>query len=345
MKIPFKITCIVFILLLNSGIIKAQSSSDAVQYMDNLSAPFEDIDSKKWQYLKAMTRGKSAKKVDKRRQNLLVEIKEVRNQVRRVRSYEGETTYKGAILDYLQITEITLKEDYDKILNMEEIAEQSYDFMEAYLLAREKANEKLMISAEKFREAQTAFALKYNITLLEKAKDKQDLKIESANQLLKYYNELYLIFFKSYKQEVYVMDALSRSDVNGTEQTVNALLAFSKEGLEQLKSIETFNGDSKLIYATKEMLQFYKSETENDFATIVDFYIKKDNFERIQKRIDAKRKKDRTQKDIDKYNGASAEFNKAVANYNNVINSNNRNRSVKLNSYNKTVDQFFDKHS
>lgn len=75
------------------------------------------------------------------------------------------------------MTYTVLKEDFDKILDMEDIAEQSYDFMEVYVLAKELAN---------------------NITLVEGEMDKKSQKINKASNVLEYYNDVYLIFFKSY---------------------------------------------------------------------------------------------------------------------------------------------------
>ena len=88
------------------------------------------------------------------------------------------------------------------------------------------------------QDVQKTFAAKNNITIVEAESDKISKKIEKANDALKYYNIIYLIHFKCYKQEMYTLDAISRSDVNGLQQNINTLLNFSNQELEKLKPLE-----------------------------------------------------------------------------------------------------------
>ncbi len=236
-----------------------------------------------------------------------------------------------------------LKEDFDKILDMEDIAEQSYDAMEAYLLAKEKANDKLDEAFKTLLEGQKAFCEKNNINLLDAVSDKKDEKIEKASNTLSYYNEVYLIFFKVYKQEMYVLDALSRNDVSAFEQNNITMESDARAAIEKLKTMQGYEGDASLITAAKDIMNFYLRESTKDFATISDFYLKKDQFEKVKKNFDAIKPKSRTQEDIDAMNEAGSEYNDAVNKYNKVNESLNKERSSYLNQWNKKVESFFDK--
>lgn len=323
----------------------AQNTSPAVAYLNELITPIDGIKTETWQYLKAITRGKGARKVESKRQKLLTEIKKVEGILASKKGFNSDETLKNELIAYLKLSYIVLKEDFDEILDMEDIAEQSYDMMEAYLLAKEKANDKLDEAGQKMMDAQNAFAEANNITFLEGEEDKTAEKIEKAGNALKYYNEIYLIFFKCYKQEIYVLDAIQRSDVNSIEQNNESLLMFAEEGLKKLAKIEGFNRDKNLIYALKEILNFYKTEAEIDFKAASNFLIERDNFERINKELEAISKKKRTQEDVDKYNNAANKYNEAVNKNNAIIESSNKIRSEKLNNWNKKVEAFFEKHS
>ena len=52
----------------------AQTSSEAASYMGEISEPFGKMKNETWAYLKAVTRGKSARKIDSKRQALLTEL-------------------------------------------------------------------------------------------------------------------------------------------------------------------------------------------------------------------------------------------------------------------------------
>lgn len=323
----------------------AQTYNSPVDYMQQITDAMETTKRDTWKYLKAVTRGKRARKVERKRENLLEEIRNAKNIVRKMAKYDAEDPLRESVLDYLDMSYTVLREDYDKILDMEDIAEQSYDAMEAYLLAKEKASEKLNSSFDKVVEAQKEFAEQHDITLQEAEMDRTSEKIVKANETLKYYNDIYLIFFKAYKQEVYVMDALERNDLNSFEQSVNSLSAYADEGIKKLRELESFKGDASLKAGSRRILMFYKNEADRDFATLTDYFIKKDNFEKIKKSFEAKKKRDRTQKDIDQFNKAVKDYNAAAKKANRILEGGNSKRERYLENWNKTVENFFDNHA
>lgn len=333
-----------FITILSSST-HAQSNAEAIAHLRDIGSNYNELKRETWQYLKAITRGKNARKVENKRQKLLSEIRTVKYEIKKIRPYQQDNSYKLATIQYLDLTYKVLNEDFDKVLDMEDIAEQSYDMMEAYLLAKERANEKLDSASALVHAAEGSYAAKYNIILSEGDDDKMSQKIKQANLLLSYYNDLYLIFFKSYKQEAYVLDALQRDDVSALEQNINTLATFSNEGLEKLNEIKNFQGDASLKSATQQILHFYKNEAEKEFTAMVDFYIKKDAFEKSQKAIDSKNKKSRTQQDIDQYNKAVDEYNNAAQKFNGISDATNKRRGKYLDEWNGRVEKFFDTHS
>lgn len=346
--IRFRLKFLVVILLISLGSNSfGQTGEEAISYMNNLFEPLQETKNETWQYLRAITRGKNARNVEKKRHNLLIEMKNVKNEVRNQSSFHGDNSLKIAIVDYLDMSYSVLNEDFDKILDMEDIAEQSYDDMEAYLLAKEKAGEKLDTVFNTVKRAEKAYALKYDFSLInsKENKDKTSQKIKKAGDALKYYNQIYLIFFKSYKQEAYVMDAINRADINGLVQNMNSMIAFTNEGLNKLTDLGYYDGDVSLKMAAKKYLMFYKKEAETYFPVMESYLIKKDNMEQIQKTFEAKKKRDITQDDIDKYNNSIDEFNKIVNSSNKINDETNTKRSSMLKLWNSTVTKFFDAHS
>lgn len=341
-----KFTIIAFIftfLIVNQNLI-AQNGSDAVTYMDDLTKSFNVLKVETWQYIKSITRGKGVRKVESKRQSLLKEIKNAKSEIEKKKGYQSDESLKNGITEYLDLSYTVLSEDFSKILDMEDIAEQSYDMMEAYLLAKEKANEKLDEAFEKVQEAQKVFAAANNITLIED-NDKLSQKVERAGEAIKYYNQIYLIFFKCYKQELYILDALQRGDVSALEQNNSTMVTFVTEALVKLKDAGNFKNDASLNLAAKQMLEFYKSEAEEDFPQTTDYYIKKDNFEKLKKIFDSKSTNSRTQQDVDQYNKAVNEYNAALLVYNKINESANAKRSKYIEQWNQKIESFFDTHA
>ena len=314
-----------------------------VDYMNNISLKYRTIQQDMWDYTSAVAHGKSAKKVESRRAELIQTTYTAMNEVKKMPAYEGDATYRDSVISFLNIYYLILKEDYAKIVDMEEISERSYNDMEAYMTAKEMANEKMNLAAFMVAEQQKVFAAKYNITL-QVADDQLSNNMNAANEVYNYYNEIYLIFFKSYIQEKYLIEAINKKDVSAIEQNKNALAATSVEGLEKLKSITNFKGDNTVVDACIEILTFYKDEAENKIALITDYFIKTENFNTIKTSFDQIKPNNRTQADVDSYNTAVNEMNASVAVYNTTNTELSTNRGKYLDNWNNATAKFTDKH-
>jgi hypothetical protein len=324
---------------------QAQTENKAVNYMNEVSVFTDELKNETWRYLRAVTRGKSDRKVEKKRQILISGIRTQKSEILRKREFAENCALKKAVVDYLDMSYTVLKEDFDKILDMEDIAEQSFDLMEAYITAKEMANKKLDKASEDLQKAEEAFAAENNITLIQAELDKKSLKIKKASDALEYYNDIYLIFFKSYKQEAYVLEAYSRSDINALEQNLNTLKEFNKEGLQKISELENYNGDASLKSAAKLLLNYYDQEASEHFPEIVDFYISKDNFEKLTKVMESKKKKDLTEDDVNNYNDAVKKYNKAVNEVNVVNETMNKQRARNTDLWNKQIEDYFARHT
>lgn len=323
---------------------EAQNTAGALAYMKSMTDEIHTIIADSWAYTNAVAHGKSAKKVEAKRQTLVATAQKAKARISKLPPFEGDASLRDSILSYLDLNYHIINEDYAKILDMEAIAEESYDLMEAYLLAQDKANEKLEQAGEMMNEVQKKFAAAYNITLLEGGKDELSTKLESAGEVFKYYRKVYLIFFKSYKQELYFMEAMNKGDVNGMEQNKNTLIKYAEEGKASLDTIKSFKGDISLKTSCKAMLDFYKVEATEKAPDLINFFLVKDNYEKTQKAFEAKPQSKRTQADVDQYNKSVNEFNAAVNKYNAVNAELNQKRTKALNTWNESVPVFLDKH-
>lgn len=233
------------------------SQGNPVEYMDQFTSQYGVIQTDMWDYTRSVSHGRSARKVEKRRMELIETSDAALSKAKRAKDYNGDSDFKEAVVEYFEIINLVLKEDYEKIVDMEEIAEQSYDLMEAYMMAREAASEKQKEAAEMVGLAQKKFAEAHDIELIE-SEDDVDSKMEIAGAVYKHYNEIFLIFFKSNKQEMYLLDAIGTSDLSAIEQNREALKSTVAEGLEKLQDVTAYEGDRSMIDATKALFKFYE---------------------------------------------------------------------------------------
>ncbi len=319
-----------------------QNYDQPVEYMNEIGKQRENISKKFMAYVSASAHGKKAKKVENLRMKLMDEVQEAKMNIASMPSFKGDKSYRDSTVNFIKLYYNVLNEDYSKIVNMEEIAEQSYDAMEAYMMAQEMVNKKLEEGNDKMQLATEAFAAKNNVTL-NKSESELGEKMKQVHEVNKYHSEIYLIFFKAYKQEGYLMEAVSKSNITGIEQNKSSLLRYAKEGLEKLTSIKPFQGDGNLAAACKTMMKFYEKEVNEKMNTISEFYLTKERFETIKKEFD--KKSSPSKEEIDGFNKAVKEINAASQAYNNTNQSLNKERNDLLNDWNKAVNTFFDEHT
>ncbi len=338
-KILWLLTAALLFTLQRSG---AQQVSPAVAYMQSISTEFRNVQKNTWDYTRACAHNRSVRKIENRRKELIASLNTAIGKIKRLQPFEGDAAFRGSCVSALTINKIVIQQDYEKIMEMEEIAEQSYDNMEAYLTAQQKADEILRESMENTDLEEKKFAARHNINLIE-SQDKLSKKLEQADQVYTYYNKIYLLFFKSYKQEAYLLDATQRGDLNAMEQNKNTLLKFSAEGLAELKEISSFEGDGSLKIACQQSLSFYNEEAEKEYQPIIDFHLKKDIFDKQSASMNDK-SKSHSKEEIDAYNKTIKDYNSSIKDVNQQMNKLGESRSRLINNWNSTAANFTNSH-
>lgn len=189
--------------------VQAQDFDNPSAYMNFLGQQQENISKKFMSYASASAHGKKAKKVDNLRTKLLDEVQDARMNISGMPSFKGDKSYRDTTVNFMKLYFNVLNDDYSKIVNMEDIAEQSYDEMEAYILLKEAVDKKLEEGNAKMKTAQQKFAAEHNITLINNASDLDNM-VKEVGDLNKYYNDVYLVFFKPYVQEKYMLELLKK---------------------------------------------------------------------------------------------------------------------------------------
>lgn len=322
----------------------AQNSEGAGAYMTSVTNAQGEMNKKYMAYVSASAHGKRLRKVEKLRQAAIESIQQSKFNTIGLPLFKGDNSLRQKSIDYINFCYKIFNEDYAHIVNMEEIAEQSFDEMQAYLLLQEKTGEKLQEANDNINKAYKEFAAKYNVQIVEGEKSELSQKMEVASKLNHYYNQIYLVFFKCNWQDGKLTEALNAKKLNDAEQSRNALIKYANEGLAALDTIKSFMGDPSLAVACKQALQFYKKNAEVELPKQLDFYLKQENFDKMKKAFEAKSPSDRKKEDVDAYNKGVKDINAAVNAFNQSVNVSNNNRTQVLQNWENTQKSFFDTH-
>jgi hypothetical protein len=307
----------------------AQDLSVPGAYMSHISDQVDKVSQSYMNYLSAVSHGKSARKVEKLREKTLNTIQEARGEVAGTPTFKGDRSLKDATVEYLKTCYIVFNEDYA---------------MEAYLMAQEKAGEKLEEAGDKRGKVFREFAQKNNVQIIDN-KSELDEKLEKSSRVNEYYNKIYLIFFKSLRQDLYLIDAIAKADINAIEQNRNALSNYSTAGLEQLSGTDAFNSDASLVTACKKALMLYKEIADKKMNSVTEYLLAEENFKKVKKAMESKPANQRSQADIDNYNKAVNEINKSLNAFNKANSDMTKERNEVINLWNSSVKRFMDLHT
>ena len=335
------LSCLLLFLFFACDKTFAQDFENPGTYMSFISKQHEVIAKRFLAYNSASSHGKKANKVESLKTKLLDEIQESTMNISGMPSYKNDKSYRDSAVSFMKLYFNALNEDYSKIVNMEEIAEQSYDHMEAYMLAKEMVDKKMNDASAALQAEGKTFAATHNVTLIDK-ENEIEMMMKKVGETGNYYNPVYLIFFKSFKQEAYMMDAIEKKNINGIEQNKNTLLQYSQDGLAKLQKLSSFKGDNSLVTNCKKLLQFYVKETTEKISTISDYLLKQEAFGKMQKEFD--KKSSPSKEEGDTFNKTVKDLNNSVKIYNSNTSSLNQNRNDLISNWNGAVDIFFDTH-
>ena len=324
--------------------VSAQDLSNPGTYMTAISNAQSEMDQKYMAYVSAAAHSKRARKIDKMRQQALESIDNSRMKTIDIPIYKGDNSLRQSSIDYMKMCYSVFNEDYARIINLEEIAEQSFDEMEAYILLQEKTNAKLKEASMKMQDANKNFAAKYNVKLIEGSDELGD-KLKESGELIHYTNQVYLLFFKCNWQDGEITKAISAGKMTEAEQGRSALLRYATEGIASLEGLKSFKNDPSLANTCKRVLEFYKRTAEKSIPKQTDFFLKQENFEKMKKSFEGKSAKDRTKQDVDTFNAAVKDVNQATGEYNALVQTINKDRSDAINNWNEAERRFKDDHT
>ena len=321
----------------------AQSAAEnAATNLEKVNDQMKLLNQKYIIYISEMAHGK-AKKAEKKHADYLNQITNFRYALIEIPYSNGDKSLHEGVKKYLKMVETIQREDYAKIVNMEEIAEQSYDAMEAYILFKDKIDEKMDEVEKEYDKVVADFCSRNNITLTKAEVTEQSQKMEMIGKVSDYQDEVYLIFFKASIHDEQLVDAMGEDNLTAVEQIKGSLLKYSLEGLGRLDTLRSFKGDASLKNSCRRALDFFKRESAS-VDSYTDYMLKKEDFEAIKKNFERNPKAKSDKAEIDKYNAAVAELNKSSDKFNKSVQDMNRGRTEAINGWNDTVNRFFDTH-
>lgn len=335
---PKQLLIAIFFLLACANKIFAQD--DPVMVLEKINAAVGSFNAKYLAYQSALAHGSKMRKCEKKRQEMLTSLDNARYAIAEVPYYKGDKSLHESTTAYLKLVSNVLNDNYSKIVSLEDIAEQSYDAMEAYIMLRKKVDKKMEEASQQNHQKVVEYCAKQNIKLTETT-DENSSKMHQVAAVMDYYNKIYLSFFKCSVQESNMMGAMNEKNVTAMEQARSAMAKYAAESMDTLSAVGNFKGDATLKTACKKALDFFTKEATSA-GSLSDYLLKEQDFTQLKKNFEHNAKAQSDKAEIDKYNAAIGELNKALDTFNKTNEALNKSRDEVYKNWNEGLKTFMD---
>ena len=314
-----------------------------LEYMEAINDAYKPVLNRQCDFARSLAQGQPSESVEKQRRVLLDEIVESKNDIRSMPRYKGNGILRDSTVSFLDITYNLVNEDYAKIVSMESVAEEGYEQMESFLKAQQEAYNRTSQAASGLKKAEEQFAKQFGVSLVD-SDDKFARELEELNRTFKYYNKIYLAFFKAYQQELILFNAIENRSLDDMNTEQRKLQVAAAEGLEKLNRMGSYNGDKSLRSAAQENLKFYQQEANNEVDKIISYYSDLEKLQNLKAdlgkpALTAEQKRGLTQQ----YNAQVREVNEMTPRLNELNAALNLERARQLDRWNRVSETFLQK--
>lgn len=220
--------------------------------------------------------------METKRKEVMLQIIQSKEKINRLPPLDGDTRLRDEAVECLTEYQHAFELDYKDVIGLKRKSRDSYEAMEAYWKAEDKAEAKVNKATSNLRKAQQAYANKNNMTVAAGKSDSVlDQKMTKITAVNNYWREIYLPFFKVSKEYDLLWDVLSKEKVDPTNRQRIQVIKAASEVLLVLKGKKGFNGDVEFRDQTIDLVEYYQRVAEKDFAKIIEVLSKKPTQEEI----------------------------------------------------------------
>ena len=341
-KITKNLLVSLFLLVFSAGSV-AQDFTSAHDYLAYILQNENIVANNMWNYIKISAHSNSDKKIERKKDKLIQTIKEVSHNIGTMPPFEGDAALRDSLVVFFERSIEILNGDFEEVEKLELEANTSYQAMKKYLNAQSNANQNYSEANNKILEQVDYFAEQNNLELIaDNSKLNANLKI--SNIVYDYYNKFYLIFFRGYIEDTYIIDAVNMQDTTKLKIHIDSLTSAYTTGKAEIGNLLSYNGDNSLKLACQNALNHYKKEATVQLPIIINFFRVDAELRKVKAEYEAIPEAEITQDDVNKYNFTISKYNTAIGEYNETIEIMNNELKENYKQWTKAVEKFLKNH-
>ena len=284
----------------------AQTFDQPVEYNNFIVEEMNAVVGKNLEYISQSVHSENFEQIELKRKNVLKQIESAFNKISTAKPYEKGESLQSECVEVLNLYKGVFGAEMEEVNLLKESSQASFEAMETYFMAQDKAEKNLARATDRFYKAQKSCLKVHDIQMEEMENAEQDNVLQEISDVNEYVRDLYLIYFQMTKYSTIFLEAAGNEDKGGIEGKRKRLAAAANRASEKLNKMEGFKGDETFLKSTKAMVNLYKDLGENGFVDIV--------------KVVKTKQEDLTQADVDAYNKAIEKLNTETPRLNNDFN-------------------------
>jgi len=175
-----------------------KNASDYNNYiMREMSAAVQ----KNFEYISFNVHNDEFELIESRRKEVIQQIIQSKEKIKEMPPLDGDTRLRDEAVETLTEYQHAFELDYKLLIGLKKKSKDSYEAMEEYWKAEDKAEEKVNKATVRLRKAQQVYASKNNMKVVDgKENDALEQKMTRIMAVNTYWREIYLQFFKASKE-------------------------------------------------------------------------------------------------------------------------------------------------
>ena len=231
---------------------------------------------KNFEYISFTVHSEEYDQLEAKRKEVVGEIVKAKDHIQQMPPLDGDTHLRDEAVSVLDEYQNAFQLNYQEIIGLKRKSRDSYESMEAYFRAQDKAEERVNKGTKQLRKAQHVYAEKHNMNVVNnKSDDELETMMNKVIAVNAYWRWLFLDYFKISKQYDRMWDALplQNASIIGRErlQVVNVI----DQVMPGLKSKPDFKGDSEFRDQTINIVEYFRSVALKDFKRIAEILSRK----------------------------------------------------------------------
>lgn len=285
----------------------AQNFEDAKDYNDYIVSMQTAISDKNIEYATNSVHNNNVAEVDAKRLEVIALTVSSIEKVKALPAFKGDAKLRDEAANVFDLYLQTYNIDYSEVLTLKKDRESSYEAMEAYFAAEEKAAKKLEDAGDKFAKAQQSFAERNGMRLAAgKGSDDRAMLLDAIAETNAYQKKMFLIQFKILKLNAAFFDAVDAKKEKAAEKVRKEIIEACEKAFVDLKAIGGYKADREYYNKTKEYVHAVKGLANRDLVAIVD--------------VVKTGESNLTEKQVNAYNEAIKAYNEVSVNMGNELN-------------------------